>query len=74
MKLNSDNTCIWTDHFEGGNKRSRHELLSIFPWSKVVSNQPVLKCLPLEDVIKVHTNTGLKQSARLSSTDIAGNS
>ena len=75
LKLNSDNTRICAHHFEGGNKRSRHDLPSIFPWSKAVSNRRVLKRLPVEDVIKVPTKSGRKPSARLSSTDdIAGNS
>lgn len=40
-----------------------------------MSNRRVLRCLPVEDLIRVPTKSGLKPSARLSSTgDIARNS
>ena len=39
-----------------------------------MSNRLVLKSLPVKDMIKVHTKSGMKPSAGLSFTDIAGNS
>ena len=42
LKLDADNTRICGDHFEGGHKRSRLHLPSIFPWSKHASTRRVL--------------------------------
>ena len=64
LKLNSDNIDICANHFNNwlfcGQKLCQIDLF----W-----------CLPVEDVIKVQTKSGLKPSAGLSFTDdIAGNS
>ena len=34
LKLNSDNTRICSEHFEGGRKKNPEHLPSIFPWKK----------------------------------------
>jgi len=55
----------------------RHALPSIFPQSKAVSSRPVLKHLPVGDVIKVLCKIWTEPICRttVSSTDdIAGNS
>ena len=37
LKLQSSHTRICSAHFDGGKKRNRHHLPSIFPWSKPVN-------------------------------------
>ena len=37
LKLRSSHTRICSAHFDGGKKRNRHHLPSIFPWSKPVN-------------------------------------
>ena len=43
LKLTSDNTRICSTHFEGGKKRHRNQLPSIFPWSKPTVERRELK-------------------------------
>ncbi|XP_067030478.1 uncharacterized protein [Acropora muricata] len=43
LKLNSDNTRICSTHFEGGKKRDRNQLPSIFPWLKPTAERRELK-------------------------------
>ena len=50
LKIESVNTRICEQHFEGGIKKSRYELPSIFPWSKPVSTRRVLKRFSSEEV------------------------
>ena len=45
-------TQICEQHFEGGIKKSRYDLPSIFLWSKPVSTHCVLKRFPYEEVKK----------------------
>ena len=52
LKVDSDNTQICEEHFEGGIKKSRYDLPSIFPWSKPVSTCRVLKRFSFEEVKK----------------------
>ncbi|XP_015757044.1 PREDICTED: uncharacterized protein LOC107336483 [Acropora digitifera] len=52
LKVKSDNTRICEQHFEGGIKKSRYDLPSIFPWSKPASTRRVLKRFPSEEVKK----------------------
>ena len=52
LKLDADNTRICGDHFEGGHKRSRLHLPSIFPWSKHASTKRVIKRVSLEKIVK----------------------
>ena len=52
LKLDADNTRICGDHFEGGHKRSRLHLPSIFPWSKHASTRRVLKRVSPEKIVK----------------------
>ena len=52
LKVESDNTRICEQHFEGGIKKSRYHLPSIFPWSKPVSTRRVLKRFSSEEVKK----------------------
>ena len=56
LKIDADNTCICGDHFEGGHKRSRLHLPSIFPWSKHVETRRILKRVSSEKIVKkVHS-------------------
>ena len=43
LKLDSTNTRICSDHFEGGEKLSRAHLPTIFPWKKAESTRRQLK-------------------------------
>ncbi|XP_015770603.1 PREDICTED: uncharacterized protein LOC107349020 [Acropora digitifera] len=52
LKVKSDNTRICEQHFEGGIRKSRYDLPSIFPWSKPASTRRVLKRFPSEEVKK----------------------
>ena len=45
LKLESDNTRICSQHFEGGQKLHRQHLQSIFPWTKSKETRRELKRL-----------------------------
>ena len=62
LKLTSDNTRICSTHFEGGKKRHRNQLPSIFPWSKPTVEHRELKRVNQTDVkiiINNNNNRGL---------------
>ncbi|XP_067045576.1 THAP domain-containing protein 11-like [Acropora muricata] len=49
LKLNSDNTRICSEHFEGGRKMNPDNLLSIFPWTKAKgSRRQLIRKEPLQ--------------------------
>ena len=59
LKVKLDNTRICEQHLEGGIKKSRYDLPSIFPWSKPASTRRVLKwycdenhIFPIEPILK----------------------
>ena len=65
-----DNTRICEQHFEGGIKKSRYDLPSIFPWSKPAStHHRVLKCFPSEEVKKSSKKSRQALRPRSSATD-----
>ena len=49
LKLNSDNTRICSEHFEGGRKMNSDNLHSIFPWTKAKeSRRQLIRKEPLQ--------------------------
>ncbi|CAH3185352.1 unnamed protein product, partial [Porites evermanni] len=74
LKLDADNTRICGDHFEGGHKRSRLHLPSIFPWSKHASTRRVLKRVSPETLLaslnKDHSEDTLPESDLCQTEDV----
>ena len=71
LKIDADNTCICGDHFEGGHKRSRLHLPSIFPWSKHVETRRILKRVSSEKIVKkVHSEDPLPESDLCQTEDV----
>ena len=42
LKIDSDNTRICSEHFDGGKKTSRQQLPSLFPWTKAKKERRLL--------------------------------